>query len=452
MPVLTLGFTGMDASTETELRRAFEQAVVTAGGGWQLVADTHADYVVVDMDSMYGPMSWLRLHAAGKQVIGLTAAPRTQTPFRIARPVTAEDLSRLLGEVRGENSASNPVAPSSQQAATASPPSAPTTGATPSGMTPSPMPQDNLPEERPVAASMHGGPANPAALIEPAQPVQQPPSAAAGRVMPAAPSIQPQSGPRPAAATPSPQPTPVVTPPAKSSTSDASSAPTSVFAPAPTAAAPAPTAPAPVRASAPTAAPAPATPAPARSAEPETAAEWLASGRLRGRQRIEYSGTALLFDADQRQYFGPSALKPLAPLFGRKVAQADFESVGADVWSAQTAALGAPQPLARLVWYGALLASQGRLVGGFNDAERFRLSKWPQTEREFPKHFRIATAMMRGPATLAEIAEASNVPLTDVTDFVNASLATGFAEPFREPEPEPEASKSGGLFGRLRGR
>ena len=60
--------------------------------------------------------------------------------------------------------------------------------------------------------------------------------------------------------------------------------------------------------------------------------------------------------------------------------------------------------------------------------------------------------MMKGPATVAEIAQAANVPETDVADFVNASLATGFAEPYREPEPEPEAPKSGGLFGRLRGR
>ena len=27
-----------------------------------------------------------------------------------------------------------------------------------------------------------------------------------------------------------------------------------------------------------------------------------------------------------------------------------------------------------------------------------------------------------------------------------------FAEPYREPEPEPDLGKSGGLFGRLRGR
>jgi hypothetical protein len=41
------------------------------------------------MDSMYGPMSWLRLHAAGKQVIGLTSAARTQTDYRIERPINA---------------------------------------------------------------------------------------------------------------------------------------------------------------------------------------------------------------------------------------------------------------------------------------------------------------------------------------------------------------------------
>ena len=46
------------------------------------------------MDSMYGPMSWLRLHAAGKQVIGLTSAPRTQTDFRLERPINSAGVAR----------------------------------------------------------------------------------------------------------------------------------------------------------------------------------------------------------------------------------------------------------------------------------------------------------------------------------------------------------------------
>lgn len=393
MAVLNLGFTGMDTATEAELRRAFEQALPVAGGGWQLVADTHADYVVVDMDSMYGPMSWLRLHAAGKQVIGLTAAPRSQTPYRIGRPIDAAELATLLREMRGPvaDAAPAPAAP----AAPTPPPAAP--ASVPSGMTPSPQPQDQLPEELPVTASAAELPPNPDAVVEPARPAAEPPSSAVAQVLPPAPSIAPHV----------PAPAPAAPPP----------------------------------------------PSPGRSAEPDTLAEWLASGRLRGRTRFERGGASVLVDADQRHYFGPVALKPLTPLFEASgVVQSDFEPVGADVWSAQAAALGTPQPLARLVWYGALLAGGGRIAPGYEADARFRLTKWPQTEREFPKHFRIATAMMKGPATVAEVAQAAGVPEGDVADFVNASLATGFAEPHREPEPEPEAPKSGGLFGRLRGR
>ena len=67
----TLGMTGMDPATESALRSAFEQANARLQGRWRLVPEADADYVAVDMDSMYGPMSWLRLHAAGKQVIGV---------------------------------------------------------------------------------------------------------------------------------------------------------------------------------------------------------------------------------------------------------------------------------------------------------------------------------------------------------------------------------------------
>ena len=71
---LTLGLTGMDPATESALQTAFKVANARLGGRWTLVPEPQADFVVVDMDSMYGPMSWLRLHAAGKSVIALTAA------------------------------------------------------------------------------------------------------------------------------------------------------------------------------------------------------------------------------------------------------------------------------------------------------------------------------------------------------------------------------------------
>lgn len=120
-------------------------------------------------------------------------------------------------------------------------------------------------------------------------------------------------------------------------------------------------------------------------------------------------------------------------------------------WDAAAAQMGAPMPLARLVWFGNLLAGRGRLAPGYDAARRYRMTKWPQTEREYPKHFRIATVMMKGPAHLAEIAEASGVTEPEVADFINANLATGFAEAEGDPPPAEQA-KSGGLFGRLRGR
>src|SRR5678815_5568636 len=92
---LTLGFTGMDSATEAALTAAFQQANATLGNAWQLRPESDADHVVVDMDSMYGPMSWLRLHAGGKRVIGLTSAPRTQTDFHLGRPFDPDSVATL---------------------------------------------------------------------------------------------------------------------------------------------------------------------------------------------------------------------------------------------------------------------------------------------------------------------------------------------------------------------
>jgi hypothetical protein len=389
---LTFGLTGMDPATETALKAAFAEANSRLGGRWQLVPENEANHVVVDMDSMYGPMSWLRLHGAGKTVIGLTSAPRTQTDFRLNRPFDSDSIAALLRE----------IAPAAAAPAAAAPPAAVATFAAPHGLTPAPVPQDQLPEEQPRAPNEE--------IAAPDKPVSA--AVAATLDTPVAPPVRSQEPPSAA-------------PPAAS-----------VAAPVIPAAAPAP----------------PAAPAAPASPSRRTLADWLAPGQLRGYVRLQRNGTAVLIDVDQRQYYGPAALKPLTGHVEDPIDTGDFAPVDAATWSRETAALGQPQSLARLLWFGALLAGKGQLARGFDPGARYRLLKWPQTEREFPKHFRIATAMMKGPATLGEIAASSGVSAAEVTDFVNASLATGFAEPWREPEPEPESQKSSGLFGRLRGR
>lgn len=360
----TLGLTGMDPVTESALQAAFADANARVGGHWRLLPDAEADYVVVDMDSMYGPMSWLRLHGAGKTVIGLTSASRVQTEYRLGKPFSGNELRALLQQL----DSGTPEARISTPAVVGTPGPMPTVEATP--------------------------------VEEAAAPTSAPP-----------------------ATVESVEKTPVVTPPANLA------APAVLAAESPVAAAQAPTAPV-----------------------ARTLVDWLMAGTLADRVRLERDSQVLLIDATRRQYHGPALLKPLAGMFQNTLNEESLVAVDSAEWDRQAATLGAAQPLSRLLWFGALLADRGRLTAGFDAAARYQLLKWPQTEREFPKHFRIATAMMKGPATLPEIAEASGVTLEEVTDFVNANLVTGFAEPFREPEPEADPPKASGLFGRLRGR
>ncbi|GHA76130.1 hypothetical protein [Cognatilysobacter bugurensis] len=380
----TLGFTGMDSATEAALQAAFAAANAELGGGWRLAPEHEAEFVVVDMDSMYGPMSWLRLHGSGRRVVGLTSGARTQTDFRLGRPIDTASVATMLRELSGQLPAAAETSAALEPSVPVPPP-APSSA--PGGMTPAPQPFDQLPEEQPTHAAIEEAPPATEPLSVPSPgvttpPDLEPPSTAVGQVLPAAPTIQPH-------------------------------VPTETG--------------------------------------PRSLADWLRSGRLHGRVRFARGGVSVLINPDQQQYFGATSLKALAPLFEGPVDLDDFKPVDSGEWSTQSAALGAAQPLSRLAWYSALVSGKGKLLAGYDPAGRYQLLKWPQTEREFPKHFRIATVMMKGPTTLPELAEASGTPLEDVTDFVNANLATGFAEPFRESAPDPDANK-GGLFGRLRGR
>ena len=237
---------------------------------------------------------------------------------------------------------------------------------------------------------------------------------------------------------------------------------------------PAPTAPAPAPAPAvpaPAATPAPASPAPkpaASEATPPAArvtseqpafvpppadprlVDYLRPGALSGPVRLQLTGAPdLVLDPGTQTYLSGSALKPLLPYCSAVIREADLVPVPAADLPALATALGGSQPWSRLAWLCALSGGNGALAPGFGPNEKYKLLRWPQTEREFPKHFRIATVMMKGPALLTDIAEQSGVALAEVIDYVNACLATGVAEPESGPPPATDAAK-GGLLGRFR--
>ena len=360
---LTLGTTGMDSKTEAEVQSAFKAANAETGNQWTLLDGDEADYVVVDMDSLYGPMSWLRLHAAGRKVIGLTSVDRNQTDFRLPRPISANDFTVLLSEIAVDA----PVEAAAAKAAAAS--------AVAAAATPEPAPPKL--EAAPALAQPI-----PAAEPEP-EPIPEP-----------VPAHEPE---------PEPVPEPIIEVPAD-----------------------------------------------------RGLARWLLAGGLDRRVRLQRGdGPVLLVDPRTRVWHGPATLKPLLGYFDGALQLEDFATPDAAAWESEAAAIGAAQPLSRLQWLGGLLSGHGALLPGLDPNGKFRLLKWPQTEREYPKHFRIATAMMKGPASVAEVAEASGVAKEDVADFVNANLATGYAESATNTPPEPETAAgkpAGGLFGRMRGR
>jgi hypothetical protein len=390
---LTIGLTGMDPATESALRAVLAEANARLDGQWQLLPEAEAEHVLVDMDSMYGPMSWLRLHAAGKQVVGLTSAPRTLTPYRLARPFDVDSVVATLRDIAANAGAQ----PGDHARNAAQDPGTPATGTAPA----------TLPE---VPAAATAGPALSALAT---QAPQMADTAAIADVATPATAAKLDTAPAPplaGAASP---------PPAgkhQHSSPDTS----------------------------------PAATAPGQ----RSLLAWLSPGALVGQRRLaRSSGPTLLIDADARTYHGPATLKPLAQYFDGTLPADALAATDPAQWQREAAAAGAAQPLSRLVWLGALLAGNGTLLPPLEADGRYRLHKWPQTEREFPKHFRIATAMMKGPASVAEIAEASGIAAPDVADFINANLATGYAEAVRDAAPvAAEPARTGGLLGRLRKR
>ena len=363
----TLCFTGMDRAEGDQLAAAFEDANRRIGGAWRLVPEAEAATLVIDVDSIYGHMTWLRAQHGAQRVVSLTANPRGGHGTTLHRPVSASSLEALLRELDGEEA---PAAPA--------PPAAPM-------ITPT------------------GGGRGAGADAEPTVPAF--------------------------ARAATPEPTPPPPPP-----------PAAIDAPRP-----ATPAPAPAREDAAAEPPAPEAAQAAEASDAPRVATLLVEGLLAGPSRLRRPGLPdLLLDPATRSWRGDGTLKPWLGWGHEEVRAEDAEPVDA----AALEAAGKPQPYARLLWLCALAEGRGQLIGLPADA-RVQLLKWPQVEREFPRHFRIATAMMKGPATVAEIAALSSVEPGEVADYVNASLAVGHAEPWVDASAGQAPPR--GLFNRLRG-
>jgi hypothetical protein len=297
-----LSFSGFDRADEAKARALFEGLHLS---DWMLSDEAGADAVLIDLDSMYGQMAWMKGFDAGKVTIGLTQALRADTAYRIDAPLSAEALHAVL-------------------------------------------------------AAIAGGPQANAPAVE--TPMPEPAAAAVTSLAPVSPPV----------ATTSPEATAVT-------------------------------------------APVPANRLAARLAS--------ATGPF----AVQFGDLPrLVIDPASQQFAPGKSLKALIDYGHAEIAAESVEALDPETAATALRQAGDPQPLSRLTWLLALGGGAGRLLD-HAPGTRFQLGKWPQAEREFPKHFRIATVMLKAPATLTEIASASGASEADVADYINAALAVGHA-------------------------
>lgn len=187
---------------------------------------------------------------------------------------------------------------------------------------------------------------------------------------------------------------------------------------------------------------------------PVNAAEALALALVQGtfsspRKLVGPDGAELVVDPQKDVYhFEATALKPLAALLQQPASA--WTPIYSEALNAARAANPA-QPLGRLRWYAGFIATPGILGRKLIRSERYKLSRWPETEREYPKHFRLAKEMVKDYATLDEIVAASGMTYEEVVDYMNGSFAGGRLEaaPKAEDDDAPRTSRRERLIARL---
>lgn len=315
---LTLqGATEHDA---THLKNLLSKTQPDIRTGWRFYSGDDTDLLIVDVDTVYGHMDWLRAHSLGKPVAVLTEHTKFEDSDMILhKPVTVENLADVLAHAAQE------VPDRAESAET----------------------EDEVPKPEPVAVAKKKAPDK-----------------------------------REAALVAAPEPTPAP-------------------------------------------APAPLIPEPPREQSLE---QWLSGSSLSGQVRLHHTGEPdLVIDNMEKSFYTDGSLRALEVHCKRKIKPEDWQRLMPGDFAAAQAASKA-QPVARLLWLCHILGSHGHPSPGMDVNAKFKLARWPQIEREFPKHFRIATVMMKQMATLSEVAEQSGAPLPDVIDFANAYNAIGYIE------------------------
>jgi len=346
MALATLCFTGFSRDDQAKAQQMFAQANADAGSRFELAPEGDAQVLVIDMDSMYGHMTWLKAQAGGKTTVGLTSGDRCETDYMLKSPMSTEALRGLLAQLGG----ALPAPAASEPAAAA----ARTTGQQPAF-------GNSIVQQAAAARTTGQQQAMPRTTgQQPAMPPVEEPA----RVGHATEYLSRMTTGRMAGMNVGPH-------------------------------------------------------------EPRIS-DYLPANVLGGPVKLHSPGAPVLaLDPVTQTYAGSATLKPLLPYVEAVIRENQLEAITAGEFEAMKTSAAGGQPYMRLLWLCGLTVGKGNLLPGYAANRKFVLTKWPQIEREYPKHFRLATVMMKGPALVKEIADQAGVSEGEAIDFVNAGLVTG---------------------------
>ena len=351
MPSATLCFTGFSRDDLAKAQAMFAQANADAGGRFELAPEADARVLVIDMDSMYGHMTWLKASGSGKTTVGVTSGDRCETDHMIKSPLSSEALRSLLVQLG-----------------------------------------DGMPAAPAPAPATAAAPAMPGASIV---------AAAAARTTGQQPAMPRTTGQQQAMPRTTGQQ--AAMPPAdeggnKEIANEYLAAMTTGQM---------------------------AAMQPLVPHEPRIS-DYLTGNAVRVPVKLQLPGAPVLaLNPVTGTYGGSATLKPLLPYVEAVIRETQLEAIDEAEFERIAKASGGAQPYMRLLWLCGLSVGNGQLLPGYGAGKKYLLTKWPQIEREYPKHFRLATVMMKGPASVREIAEQAGVGESDAIDFVNAGLVTG---------------------------
>ncbi len=180
--------------------------------------------------------------------------------------------------------------------------------------------------------------------------------------------------------------------------------------------------------------------------------EFLAGDLLGGPARLDFPGEpVLVLDPKNQAFHSPARLPALETYLREPSRRSDWRALtNAEI--AEARAAQPAQSYLKLQWLDVLLRSGGRLAPHLDPGGTYRLTRWLDLLRDYPRQARISTAMMQS-LRLHEIVAASGAGMSEVFDVVNAYDAIGWLEwtPRAPRHGESAAdSRRGGIVQRLR--